>query len=369
MSSTPAAVASASTLDRLSIYLKTCCRVWIGIYLAFSLLISVKCMMLHVASVGFLLCVLSYFRLPASEPSDVFRILGRDPLNLDGSPSRSISRGVLGLIAHRAAPLDGPENTLEAMKKAKKAGAKSIHCDLTFTSDGVAVAMRPSGLNDLVKGSVKKAASEMTLQETQQFDVAVNHPLKDDFSPSYAPKIEDVSDFVLAEDMKWFIDIALPDKMSLEAVADYVVNELFGKKPGLLKSAIVTSSWPHVVYAIRQKEPRIVSGLVWSPTLLQTTFPRSYSTMIYYLACLGDKLLSWSIHEFLWYFLGLALIVVEKSELNSPYIQKWRSKGIRVIASPVNKSLERLYFEKQLRITCMADTMDEIGVEKLLEDK
>lgn len=104
MSSTPAAVASASTLDRLSIYLKTCCRVWIGIYLAFSLLISVKCMMLHVASVGFLLCVLSYFRLPASEPSDVFRILGRDPLNLDGSPSRSISRGVLGLIAHRAAP-------------------------------------------------------------------------------------------------------------------------------------------------------------------------------------------------------------------------------------------------------------------------
>ena len=61
-------------------------------------------------------------------------------------------------------------------------------------------------------------------------------------------------------------------------------------------------------------------------------------------------------------------MVVDKDQINAPYMQKWRSKGIRVITSPVNKSLERLYFEKQLKITCMADTMDEIGIDKLLED-
>merc|ERR1739844_702984 len=104
--------------------------------------------MLHVAAVGLLLCILSYFRLPAPEPGEVFRILGRDPLNFDGSPSRNMSRGVLGLIAHRAAPLDAPENSIAA---AKKAGAKTIHFDISFTADGVAVALRPTNLQDLEK--------------------------------------------------------------------------------------------------------------------------------------------------------------------------------------------------------------------------
>ena len=89
---------------------------------------------------------------------------------------------------------------------------------------------------------------------------------------------------------------------------------------------------------------------------------------LFYLSCLGDRVLGWAVHDFLWYFLGLAVMVVDKDQINAPYMQKWRSKGIRIITSPVNKSLERLYFEKQLRLTCMADTMDEIGIDKLIED-
>ena len=58
----------------------------------------------------------------------------------------------LQFSAHRAAPLDAPENTIKAIHKAKKAGAKTIHCDLTFTSDGQAFAIRPSQLNELNKG-------------------------------------------------------------------------------------------------------------------------------------------------------------------------------------------------------------------------
>ena len=155
---------ASSAFDRLSLYLGTCCRVWIGLYLAFCCLVSLKCVMLHVASVGLLLCVLSYFRLPASEPGEVFRLLGRDPLNFDGSPSRTTFRGVLGLIAHRAAPLDAPENTLDAVKKAKKAGAKTIHCDLSFTADGVAMALRPNNLQELQKDCSKISTSELTFK-------------------------------------------------------------------------------------------------------------------------------------------------------------------------------------------------------------
>ena len=99
MSSTNS-MATASTLDRLSLYLGTCTRLWIGLYLIFCLIASIKCFMFHVMFIGLFLCVLSYFRLPASEPSEAFKVFGRDPLNLDGSPSRTTSRGVLGLIGN-----------------------------------------------------------------------------------------------------------------------------------------------------------------------------------------------------------------------------------------------------------------------------
>ena len=74
----------------------------------------------------------------------------------------------------------------------------------------------------------------------------------------------------------------------------------------------------------------------------------------------------WSTVQFL--LSGIAFVIIDKDEIHAPYIHKWRLKGIRVISNSVNKSLERLYFEKHLRISCMADTMDEIGIEKLLED-
>lgn len=359
----------SSTLDKLALYLATCCRFWIGLYLLATALLSIKYLMFHVAIVGLLLCVLSYFRLPAPEASEVHRLLGRDPLNYDGSPSRDTCRGVLGLIAHRAAPLDAPENSLEAVKKAKKAGAKSIHVNLSFTSDGIAICCRPHNLQEL--GCAKgHNLADMTFEDCKSsLDLAALHPLKDEYSPCRPVKAEDLVTLCLEEDLKLFLEVSCPTaNLSLELVSDYVVTELFGKKSGLHSKAIVISSWPQVIFALRQKDPRIICGLHWSPDLLEKTFPKSYSIALNHVAKIGDLLLTWAVHDFLWYFLGLSIMVVDKKQITAPYVQKWRSKGIRVISSPVNKSLERLYFEKHLKITCMADTMDEIGVNKLLEE-
>ena len=259
---------SASTLDRISLYLGTCSKIWIGIYLSFCAVVSLKSLMLHVAAIGLLLCLLSYFRLPASDPKEVFKLLGRDPLNLDGSPSRTISRGVLGLIAHRAAPLDAPENSIEAVKKAKKAGAKTIHCNLTFTSDGIAVALRPRDLKELQKDMDKSSPHDLTYKQIQdKLDIAINHPLSgkkirqmefyikitifflflDEFSPAKVAKIEEFINVCLAEDLKVMIDVSLPSNLSLEVVVDYVTT-LFSKNPDLYSKAIVMSHWPHILF-------------------------------------------------------------------------------------------------------------------------
>ena len=69
-----------------------------------------------------------------------------------------------------------------AVKKAKKAGAKSIHFDMSFTADGVAVALRPTNLQDIQKDALKNKTSEMTLDIAQNLDVASLHPLKAQWS-------------------------------------------------------------------------------------------------------------------------------------------------------------------------------------------
>ena len=84
-------------------------------------------------------------RLPAPDPISALSILGSDPRNLDGSPVHKKSMGSPGSghnvsrIAHRAAGLDAPENSLEALRLCARNGARCVEFDISFTSDGHAV--------------------------------------------------------------------------------------------------------------------------------------------------------------------------------------------------------------------------------------
>ena len=49
---------------------------------------------------------------------------------------------------------------------------------MSFTADGVAVALRPTNLQDIQKDALKNKTSEMTLDIAQNLDVASLHPLK-----------------------------------------------------------------------------------------------------------------------------------------------------------------------------------------------
>ena len=53
---------------------------------------------------------------------------------------------------------------------------------MSFTADGVAVALRPTNLQDIQKDALKNKTSEMTLDIAQNLDVASLHPLKAQWS-------------------------------------------------------------------------------------------------------------------------------------------------------------------------------------------
>ena len=94
---------------------------------------------------------------------------------------------------------------------------------------------------------------------------------------------------------------------------------------------------------------------------------RFSSPLQHHLAIVADYASEWLFHEFMWYFLGLSAVLVIKDVLTSSYVQKWRERGVRLIAWTVNNSLERVYLERVLHITVMSDTLDEIGIEEILK--
>ena len=369
MSSIQNSPTTANMASQLYLYLSTCSKAWLCIYLFFCVLMALTAPMLHVMIVGLFLCFVSYFRLPPPDPADAFKILGCDPRNLDGTPSKT--RGALGLIAHRAACLDAPENSIEAVRLAKKNGAKCIEFDVQLTADGQAVIFHDDEVDRVTNGTGE--ISKMTLKQVRALDLAAKHVLKDQFTPCRIPTLEEFVEECLKLDLKMIID--LKPLMSVENTCE-IITDLYKKKPKLYTTAMTSSFHPHLLYAIRQKDPKICCSMAYRPSFyayknysgVSKEMARRYSSPLqHHLAIVADYVTEWVFHECMWYFLGLSAVLVIKDVLTSSYVQKWRERGVRLIAWTVNNSLERVYLERVLHITVMSDTMDEIGIEEILK--
>ena len=90
--------------------------------------------------------------------------------------------------------------------------------------------------------------SEMTLDEVRKLDIAEKHVLKDEFSPTRVPRLDDFIRECLRLNLKMIID--LKTYKSPEATAR-VILELFSKYPELHTKAMVSSFFPHLIYVIR----------------------------------------------------------------------------------------------------------------------
>jgi len=347
--------------------LESCGKIWVCIYIGLCLLCGALNPMLHVTAVGLLLSALTYFKLPPPDPSEAFKILGCDPRNLDGTPSKT--RGALGLVAHRGAGLDAPENTLESLRLCKKKGAKCVEFDVALTLDNVAVVFHDDTVDRV--SDKKGHIDQMTFDQVKQLDVAANHPLRD--GPCRVPTLDEYVEECLKLDLKMIIDLKTIG--SAERVAE-VICDLYKKNPRLYANAMTSSFHPDLLYAIRRKDLKIVCSMAWRPwyvaykgysSISKEKVRRFDSPLAHHTAVVADYAYTWAFHNFLWYFLGLSAVLVNKDVLTPEYVQKWRERGIRIMAWTVNNSFERLYIERALHVTVLSDTMDEIGVEQLLK--
>ena len=132
--------------DLLSLHLATSSKIWLCVFVVgFSLSTIVILLPLHLMFIGLLVCLLAYVKLPTPNPERVREILE------DLSYTRNAKVG--SVVAHRAACLDAPENSLEAVREAAKNGAKWVEFDVSFTSDGVAIAFHDDTVDRVTSGS------------------------------------------------------------------------------------------------------------------------------------------------------------------------------------------------------------------------
>jgi len=300
----------------------------------------------------------SYFRLPPPSPSLVLKVLG---------PDSSEHPDFSWEVAHRAACLDAPENSLEAVRIAAANGAKWVEVDVSFTSDGTAVAFHDDTLERVTSGT--GLISEVTFSQLNRLDLATKHPLCANFQGVRIPKVEDFVAECLHLKMKVIIDLKSWESPE-ETLA--LMTALYQKMPELRTSSLITSFFPQLIYRLRAADPDIVCSLSTRPYFLSSTqysgtdqgLRSRYSGIQQLAARLADCIFPWILDSVIWWMLGLSAVLVHKAMVTQQFVLHWKRKGVRVMAWTVNSPLEKAVMRHIMGVQVLTDTLHRLPQEK-----
>jgi len=147
------------------------------------------------------------------------------------------------------------------------------------------------------------------------------------------------------------------------------LRSLFAQHPQLYEMSIVCSFFPSVVYKIKRHNPKILTGLTWrrrfwSHEDIRAERPRFQSTIAHSLAIIFDALFIWSIHRWLPSFLGVELMLTERSEISESFVTHHRGCGRKVCAWTVNDRKEMMWMKESLRIPFLTDYPHLVSLKK-----
>lgn len=342
----------------LVVYLRVTGHCWAIAYLLYSFIATSWA--LHLVVVGLGVCLFSYFRLPPPPPSLVRAVLGPEP-------SEDESCSIPWEVAHRAACLDAPENSLEAVRLAASHGATCVEFDVSFTSDGTAVAFHDDTLDRVTEGS--GPIEDITFSQLSRLDLSLKHPLSANFQGVKIPKVEDFVAECLRLNMKVIMDMKTWESPD-ETVA--LVTSLYKKMPELKTKCLITSFFPQLLYRLRASDVDLVCSLSNRPFFISSTVyngtdsglrPR-FSGAQQLLARAADFVFPWLLEHVLWWLLGLSAVAVHKAMVTQQMVRDWRKRGVRVFAWTVNSPLEKAWMRHNMGVQVLTDTLDRLPQEK-----
>jgi len=346
---------TASPLSDILFYLTVCGKCWLVIYVAMVLINStLTSLTLHIMAIGLLICVMAALKLPSPDKDLVRAVLGEDMRIED-------QENAAWRVAHRAACLDGPENSLEAIRLAAKNGAKWVEFDVSFSSDLSAVAFHDDILDRVTTAS--GPVNSLTYTQLTKLDLATKHPLSASFNNVRIPRVEDFVSECISLNLKMIIDLKTWD------LPDETVNlilSLHKKFPALKKNSIITSFFPNLLYKLRSSDPQIVTAVSTRPYFLSLATwegvsvgqrPR-FSGIKQWVAMFIDMLYTPLLEQVLWWMVGISAVLVHRAVVTREYVDMWKRKGVRVMAWTVNCPIEKQFMRKVLGVQVLTDTLE-----------
>lgn len=341
-------------VSELGVYLLSSTKIWLALYVCLVLPLSLlSSLTLHLMVLGLLICGLAYLKLPSPSPERVKAVLG--------SLHHSTVAEAGGVVAHRAACLDAPENSLEAVRLAAKNGAKWIEFDVSFTSDQQAVVFHDHTVNRVTTASGD--IESFSLAQLCSLDLASKHPLSGSFSNCKIPTVDQFVAECLRLDIKMIIDLKTYDQP--EETVGLLVS-LYTKYPTLKDNSFVTSFYPNLLYKLRQTDSEIVTAVSTRPQYFsssswegsQSTCRPRFSGLKQAAAGVADVLFSFLLDTGVWWLVGLSAVLVHRHVITREYIQTWRDRGVTVMAWTVNCPKEKAFYTKVLNIPVLSDTLE-----------
>ncbi|CEF67945.1 Glycerophosphodiester phosphodiesterase 1 [Strongyloides ratti] len=254
---------------------------------------------------------------------------------------------------HRGSPIMRPENTMESFEKAKSEGVDLIEFDLSLTKDKVCVILHDDTLDRTtnMKGNIRN----YTFNELKKANAAAkfNWPSGETIFETGIPLLKDVVQFAKNKNLKMLFDIKDTD--------DELVDQLLKlfKSENLYNNTIICSFFPQVIYKIKSADPQILVGYTWrryffSYNDIQNLHPR-FNFPLHYIALMLDFINIWSIKTFLPSFLGVDMLLTERSEISERFVTSNLAAGIKVCSWTVNDLNEMRWMQNILQIPILTD--------------
>ncbi|XP_044586727.1 glycerophosphodiester phosphodiesterase 1 [Cotesia glomerata] len=329
-----------------------------------------------------IIVILSWvLRNPPPDKKIINKVLGVDPSNLKTTDDKltllsdnhhhnnnSINNGdkltnnefCMRVIGHRGGGYDYPENSLSAFNNCKAKGCNTVEIDLRRTKDNIPIIFHDETIERLTGkiGVIK----DMTWDELKDLDISYNHPLRETFKGgerilSFNEAIEQC----LNNDLNIVIDVK---DSNLDFVQ--IILDAYKKYPKLYEKAWITSCFPVTIYMIRRRDPKIVTCLAFEPKVFlglaeessrEHGLIRTKSFVKNLLIFILDILHEWALTRFTYFILGISCVLLHKDIISPHIIEEWKSRGVRVIAWPINLPSEKIHYTKTLKVTYLTDTL------------
>jgi glycerophosphoryl diester phosphodiesterase len=169
------------------------------------------------------------------------------------------------VIAHRGASGVAPENTMAAFRKAVELGAGFIETDLQLSRDAHLVALHDDTLERTTNG--RGPVSSKTIEELRRLDAGSWFQASgDEAAPPFAgeriPALEEILAFGREHEIGLLLEVKATGPSGTEHA---VIGAL--RASGEIARSVVLSFAPGVLKRVRQLEPLVMTGFLYSEPL------------------------------------------------------------------------------------------------------